>query len=207
LTRVRVEYADDVVVTMHQLKMARDHTARRGAGQAPPAKAKFYRNCIDRTTVLGLYQFVVSPASVHYLSGRTSNTAVRTQVRAQLYKSYQAWAASQTPPLDTVSLSYFYNRGYDDTIVDSDKEECCCSTCETHGQMPFQQLKYILEALPPPGLLRLRMGTSIKGGWLSSCWTKKTPCMAGRPTRAEQRRAVRKRAPLGKHEHRGACRC
>ena len=57
------------------------------------------------------------------------------------------------------------------------------------------------------GLLRLRMGTSIKGGWLSSCWTKKTPCLARRPTRGEQRHTVRKRAPLGKHEHRGAWRC
>jgi hypothetical protein len=54
LTHVRVEHADDIAVAVHQLKMARDHTTRRGAGQAPPAKAKFDRDCSNRATVLGV---------------------------------------------------------------------------------------------------------------------------------------------------------
>jgi hypothetical protein len=40
VARTRVKHADDIVVTQHQLKQAREHSLRNGPGQAAPDKPK-----------------------------------------------------------------------------------------------------------------------------------------------------------------------
>ena len=144
--RAEAIHATDIRVTDYMIKRARRHSRDAGPGQTCVVQ-KGTAIRIDAAAFASTIGFSTSPAAVRYLSGRSSFSAKRTAIRADLYPTYKRQCEADAVPF-VVGRSFFYEHAFNDRFTDDQAEDCMCSTYSTSGAMAFHQFRAIFGSLP-----------------------------------------------------------